>query len=60
VEGYRAAVAAQEARAEAATLGYPTELAAYWREVEPRLTFRRWLQHSRNPEPVPTPVPTAE
>lgn len=46
VEGYRLAVAAQDARAEAATLGYATELAAYFHPhdgVERRLTFREWL-----------------
>lgn len=47
VESYRAAAEAQLDRAEAATLGYATELEAYWRDVEPRLTFRHWLLNYR-------------
>lgn len=47
VEGYRTAAEAQRLRAEAATLGYATELAAYWATVERRLTFRAWLIHYR-------------
>lgn len=48
VESYRLAVEAQNARAEAATIGYPTELASYFSPhggVERRLTFREWLTH---------------
>lgn len=43
VEGYRLAREVQLLRAEAATHGYATELAEYWRDVEPALTFREWL-----------------
>lgn len=51
VEGYRLAVEDQERRAEAYSHGYPTELGEFYRDVEPRLTFRDWLlghtDHSR-------------
>lgn len=43
VDSYRAAVADQQARAEAATHGYATELDHYWTHTEQRLTFRQWL-----------------
>lgn len=49
VEGYRLAVEAQLARAEAATHGYGTELAHYFHPiegVERRLTFKTWLIQS--------------
>lgn len=42
VHGYRAARAAAEAAAEAATLGYATELAHY-RQSQPAVTFRDYL-----------------
>lgn len=45
VESYRAARRAQEARAEAWSHGYGTELAEFYREVEPPVTFRQWLEH---------------
>lgn len=51
VEGYRTAAAAQLARLEAWALGYATEEAAYWRDVEPRLTFRHWLENYREERP---------
>jgi len=47
VSSYRAARAAQDARAEAWSAGYATELAAFYREVEAPLTFRDWLVWSR-------------
>jgi hypothetical protein len=43
VDGYRSARAAQDARAEAWSLGYARELAEFYRDVEPSLTFRDWL-----------------
>jgi hypothetical protein len=43
VDGYRAWREAEEAAAEAATNGYETELAEYWRENR-RPTFRAYLQ----------------
>lgn len=49
VEGYRTARAAQEARAEAWAVGYATELADFYRDVEPPLTFREWLIGSARP-----------
>lgn len=52
VEGYRAAVRAQQLRAEAATLGYATELADYYDRlngVERRVTFRDFLAGYREP-----------
>lgn len=54
VEGYRLALADQDARAEAATNGYETELARYFGTdgagdgVEVRLTFRAWLEGHRD------------
>jgi hypothetical protein len=50
VEGYRLAVEAQNARAEAATAGYETELAQYFHPhdgTERRLTLRDWLMGYR-------------
>jgi hypothetical protein len=50
VEGFRLAVEAQDTRAEAATHGYSTELAAYFDPhdgTERRLTFRDWLKGYR-------------
>lgn len=55
VDGFRLAQEAQQLRAEAATHGYETELAAYFGDdgtgdaVERRLTFREWLEGSANP-----------
>jgi hypothetical protein len=43
VESYRLARLAQEARAEAWSAGYATELAAFYRDVERPVTFRDWL-----------------
>lgn len=43
VEGYRLARHAQEMRAEAYSIGYPTELREFYRTVERPLTFRDWL-----------------
>lgn len=45
VESYRTARHAQELRAEAWSAGYATELAEFYRTVEPPLTFKAWLQH---------------
>lgn len=42
VDGYRAIAHAEELAAEAATNGYATELAEYWRD-HPRTTFRDYL-----------------
>lgn len=50
VEGYRLAAEAQNLRAEAATHGYATELAAYFDPhdgTERRLTFRDYLMGYR-------------
>jgi hypothetical protein len=50
VEGFRLAVEAQNARAEAATSGYDTELAQYFDPhdgTERRLTLRDWLESYR-------------
>jgi len=50
VESYRLAVEAQNLRAEAATHGYGTELAAYFdpiEGIEQRYTFRHWLESYR-------------
>ena len=50
VESYRLAVEAQNARAEAATAGYATELEQYFHPhdgVERRHTFREWLESYR-------------
>ena len=50
VESYRLAVEAQNARAEAATAGYATELAEYFDRhdgTERRHTFREWLESYR-------------
>lgn len=44
VEGYRLAAEDQDRRAEAWSHGYATELAEFYRDVEPRLTFRVWLE----------------
>lgn len=49
VESYRAARAAQDARAEAWSSGYATELAAFYRDVEAPVTFRTWLLHQDRP-----------
>ena len=55
VEGFRLEQHAQQLRAEAATGGYETELAAYFGDdgtgdaVEQRLTFRDWLIGHRDP-----------
>jgi hypothetical protein len=40
-------VEAQRLRAEAWSHGYATELAEFYRDVEPRLTFRAWLEGNR-------------
>lgn len=45
VESYRAARAAQDQRAEEWSAGYATELAAFYRDQEPPVTFRAWLEH---------------
>lgn len=50
VHSYRAARQAQEARAEAWSLGYRTELAEFYRTRERPVTFRDWLQHQERPE----------
>lgn len=50
VESYRAAREAQEARAEAWSHGYRTELAAFYRDAERRVTFREWLEHQERHE----------
>lgn len=50
VESFRLAQEAQNARAEAATSGYATELAAYFdpiEGIEQRYTFRHWLESYR-------------
>lgn len=44
VESYRLARVAQDQRAEAYSSGYATELAAFYRDLEPPVTFRAWLQ----------------
>jgi hypothetical protein len=55
VEGFRLEQHAQQLRAEAATGGYKTELAAYFGEdgtgnaVERRLTFKEWLTGHADP-----------
>jgi len=43
VDGYQSARTAQEARAEAYSAGYATELAEFYRDVEPRVLFKDWL-----------------
>lgn len=43
VEDYQLAVEAQQLRAEAASNGYATELSEYYRDTEPKLTFKQWL-----------------
>lgn len=48
VESYQLARLDQLARAEAATAGYASELAAYWRDVEAPLLFRDWLTWHRH------------
>jgi hypothetical protein len=48
VESYRLARAAQEERAEAWAIGYATELAVFYRDVEPPILFRTWLQDFRS------------
>lgn len=48
VEGYRLARAAQLQRAESWSLGYGAELVEFWRDVERPLTFRAWLEGSRD------------
>lgn len=51
VEGFREAQRLQEERAEEVTLGYETELKLYFDPLngtERRLTFRDWLQWSRD------------
>lgn len=53
VDGYRCEREAQLQRAEAATYGHSSELADYWRDVEPPLTFRAWLiGHAGEREPA--------
>lgn len=47
VDGYRAVVRHEEQQAEAATHGYDTELADYWRD-HPRTTFRDYLTSRRH------------
>jgi hypothetical protein len=59
VESYRLARAAQEARAEAWAIGYATELAAFYAEVEPPVLFKTWLQDFRSAPPG-DPWPAAE
>lgn len=54
VDGYWLARDSQLQRAEAATLGYRSELADYWRDVERPLTFRDWLIGHRS-EPATCP-----
>lgn len=52
VEGFRLAQEAQDRRAEAASIGYATELAEYFDPhdgVERRLTFKDWLRWSAHP-----------
>lgn len=52
VESFRLAQEAQNLRAEAMTLGYATELRAYFDRddgTERRVTFKHWLLHSRRP-----------
>lgn len=46
VESYRDAVDAWDAAAEAATMGYATELREY-AEANPRPTFKQWLEGQR-------------
>lgn len=48
VDGYRSWVAHEEATAEAATHGYPTELADYWRDRGGRPNFRTYLLDMRS------------
>lgn len=43
VEGYRLARYAQDQRAEEYSIGYRTELAEFYRDVETSLAFRDWL-----------------
>lgn len=43
VTGYRLARKAQDDRAEAYAIGYATELADFYRDVERPVTFRDWL-----------------
>lgn len=40
---YYAAREAQESRAESYALGYDTELTEFYRDVEPRVTFKSFL-----------------
>lgn len=47
MDEYYAARAAQEARAEAWSLGYATELSEFYDTVEPRLTFKQWLVQNK-------------
>jgi hypothetical protein len=49
VDGYRLAREAQDLRAEAYSNGHATELAEFYRSVEPPLTFRVWLIENRRP-----------
>lgn len=46
MSGYYAAREAEEQEAEAASLGYATELAEWWAE-HPRITFKQWLINQR-------------
>lgn len=53
VEDYRRAREEQDVRAEAMTLGYATELTAYFdphNGQEARVLFKQWLIDTRNPE----------
>lgn len=47
VSTYQAARAAQEDRAEEWAIGYTTELAAFYAELEAPITFRDWLIKAR-------------
>lgn len=44
---YYAARAAQEERAEAYALGYATEAENFFADIEPKITFKGWLQGHR-------------
>lgn len=52
VEGYRSWREAAEQAAEAASAGYATELADYWRTAGGAPTFRRYLLHRPHHEGV--------
>ena len=43
VDGYITARTAQETRAEHWSIGYATELAEFYRDVERRVVFKDWL-----------------